>query len=65
LFDTSSNSWHGFNDPIVCPEKELRKSIALYYLAPPSSSADPSRKRAKFAPTGDPETDRFIQERSS
>lgn len=63
LFDTSSDSWHGFNDPIICPEKELRKSIALYYLAPPSNSADPNRKRAKFAPY--PGMEKFIQERHS
>lgn len=63
LFDTSSNSWHGFNDPITCPEKERRKSIALYYLAPSSNSADPNRKRAKFAPV--PGMEQFIKERHS
>jgi len=64
LFDTSTNSsWHGFNDPITCPEGHQRNSIALYYLAPPSNSANPSRKRAKFAPVSGKEAQ--IMERYS
>ncbi len=32
LFDTSQNSWHGFPDPITCPEGKMRKSLAVYYV---------------------------------
>jgi hypothetical protein len=31
IFSTSSTSYHGHPDPIICPEEETRKSIALYY----------------------------------
>lgn len=32
VFSTTKTSWHGFPDPITCPEGETRKSIALYYF---------------------------------
>lgn len=50
LFDASKNSWHGFNDPINCPENIYRKSIASYYLTTPSSEIE-NRKRALFSPS--------------
>ncbi|KYG80158.1 2-oxoglutarate-Fe(II)-dependent oxygenase superfamily protein [Roseivirga ehrenbergii] len=31
IFATNSDSYHGFPDPIQCPEGMTRKSIALYY----------------------------------
>lgn len=31
VFATNSDSYHGFPDPIQCPEGMTRKSIALYY----------------------------------
>ena len=66
LFDTSLNSWHGFNDPINCPEGVYRKSIATYYLKNPSEN-NPQRKRALFSPSEEQKNDdavlNFIQER--
>ena len=32
IFDTDEDSYHGFPDPIQCPEDVTRKSIALYYF---------------------------------
>ena len=66
LFDTSLNSWHGFNDPINCPEGVYRKSIATYYLKEPSQN-NPQRKRALFSPSEEQKNDdavlNFIQNR--
>lgn len=49
IFDSSQNSWHGFNDPITCPEGYYRKSIAMYYLCYPGQNADPKRRRALYS----------------
>ena len=54
LFDTTQNSWHGFPDPLTCPEGKYRKSLAVYYLTDPTEGTDP-RPRALFAPTKDQE----------
>ena len=66
LFDASLNSWHGFNDPINCPEGVYRKSIATYYLKEPSQN-NPQRKRALFSPSEQQKNDdavlNFIQNR--
>ncbi|WP_430410393.1 2OG-Fe(II) oxygenase [Kordia sp.] len=32
IFNTDEDSYHGFPDPITCPEDVTRKSIALYYF---------------------------------
>jgi hypothetical protein len=32
IFNTDADSYHGFPDPIRCPEGVTRKSIALYYF---------------------------------
>lgn len=32
IFNTDEDSYHGLPDPIMCPEGETRKSIALYYF---------------------------------
>ncbi len=32
VFNTDEDSFHGLPDPIMCPEGETRKSIALYYF---------------------------------
>ena len=34
IFKTNEISWHGLPEPIKCPEGELRKSIAYYYISP-------------------------------
>ena len=31
IFSTTSDSFHGHPDPLICPEDRSRKSIALYY----------------------------------
>jgi hypothetical protein len=32
IFNTDKDSYHGVPDPILCPEEDTRKSIALYYF---------------------------------
>jgi Rps23 Pro-64 3,4-dihydroxylase Tpa1-like proline 4-hydroxylase len=66
LFDTTQNSWHGFPEPLICPENTYRKSLAVYYLTDSSEDVD-SRPRALYAPTkeqeNNPEILNFIEER--
>ena len=66
LFDTTQNSWHGFPEPLTCPEGKYRKSLAVYYLTDPPEGTDP-RPRALYAPTkeqeSNPEILRLIEER--
>ena len=62
IFDTTQNSWHGFPDRINCPEGKYRKSIAMYYLVPPQESADPNRKRARYAPAEEQKNDAAVLE---
>jgi len=50
LFDASQNSWHGFSEPINCPEKVYRKSIAMYYLTDVPDNLR-NRKRALYSPS--------------
>lgn len=67
LFDTTQNSWHGFPEPLTCPEHTYRKSLAVYYLTDPPEGTDP-RLRALYAPTKEQETDpeifNLIEERT-
>ena len=66
LFDTTQNSWHGFPDPLTCPEGKYRKSLAVYYLTDPPEGTDP-RPRALYSPTkeqeNNPEILKLIEER--
>lgn len=66
IFDTTQNSWHGFPEPITCPEDKYRKSLAVYYLTDPPEGTD-QRPRALYAPTkeqeNNPEILRLIEER--
>ena len=68
LFDTSQKSWHGLPTPLMCPEGEVRKSLAIYYLVPPPPNTD-QRGKALFAPTesqeDDPEVLELIRKRAS
>ena len=49
LFDTTQNSWHGLPDPITCPEGQMRRSIAVYYMIEPEKNVS-RRPKALFAP---------------
>ena len=61
IFDTTQNSWHGFPEPIQCPENEYRKSLAIYYLAEPKKNTE-NRTKALFAPHTDQADDPLIME---
>jgi len=37
VFSPTSDAYHGFPDPVRCPEGESRKSLQLYYYAAPRS----------------------------
>jgi Rps23 Pro-64 3,4-dihydroxylase Tpa1-like proline 4-hydroxylase len=62
LFDASKHSWHGFNDPINCPDGQYRKSIAIYYLTDVPEEVDDFRERALYSPTKEQETNPEILE---
>lgn len=66
IFDTTQHSWHGFPDPITCPQGNYRKSLAIYYLQAPDESAE-NRVRALYAPSeqqkNDPEILELIEKR--
>jgi len=68
ILDTTCNSWHGLSKPLMCPEGEFRKSLAIYYLTEPPANVD-EREKALFAPTeaqkGDKEVLELIKERSN
>lgn len=49
LFETSDISYHGMPAPLVCPEEEGRKSIAMYYVSPPRAHVL-HRPKAQFFP---------------
>lgn len=67
LFETPG-AWHGLPEPIACPEGQVRKSLAVYYLTEPAFSCE-ARTRALFAPTpeqeGDGEVLRLIDQRAN
>tara|TARA_A100001388_G_scaffold59093_1_gene40800 strand:+ start:706 stop:1506 length:801 start_codon:yes stop_codon:yes gene_type:complete len=68
LFDVTQNSWHGLPSEIKCPEGITRNSIAIYYLQEPDELAQPTRQKAKFAPSpwqiGDVDVLNLIEKRS-
>lgn len=68
LFDTSQESWHGLPEPIMCPEKITRNSLAVYYLSEPRENTT-QRGKALFYPhkdqIDDPEVIELIRKRSS
>lgn len=39
VFNTTDISYHGFPDPVQCPDNVMRKSIALYYYTQTDASA--------------------------
>jgi Rps23 Pro-64 3,4-dihydroxylase Tpa1-like proline 4-hydroxylase len=52
IFDTSQNSWHGLPKNLTCPNGQVRRSLAIYYVSDPDQCASP-RPRVLFAPYGD------------
>lgn len=60
IFDVSDNAWHGFPEPLTCPENIERKSLATYYLKDESDIY--GRNRARYAPMPEQETDPIILE---
>ena len=69
IFDSSVNSWHGFADPINCPDGIYRKSIAMYYLTDLDETVVDNRKRALYSPSkeqeGDEKVTEFIKSRAT
>jgi len=52
LFRTNGPAYHGFPEPIKCPEGKWRKVIGIYYMTDPTPEtlANP-RKNAQYFPT--------------
>lgn len=67
IFDTTHMSWHGLSRQVSTQGKNLRKSLAIYYLCDPPADAAP-RERALYAPTedqkGSPEIQELIRKRA-
>ncbi len=67
IFDTTFMSWHGLSRQVSTGGKNIRKSLAVYYLCDPPSQVA-SRERALYAPTEDqkdnPEIEDFIRKRA-
>jgi Rps23 Pro-64 3,4-dihydroxylase Tpa1-like proline 4-hydroxylase len=61
LFDTTQNSWHGLPGNLNCPENEMRRSLAIYYVTEPKENASP-RGKALFVPHGDQVNDPSVLE---
>lgn len=59
LFDTTQNSWHGFPEPLICPDDKYRKSLAVYYVTDPPEGVD-TRFRALYSPTKEQENNSEI-----
>ena len=59
IFDTTQNSWHGLPQPLRCPEREYRKSMAVYFLCDPPDNPN-RRGKALFAPTKAQQGDREV-----
>jgi len=52
IFETTDTTYHGYPDPIRCPEGSTRKSIALYYYTDePAGSGSPRATNYRARPT--------------
>lgn len=60
IFDVSDHCWHGFPEPITCPENVNRRSAAVYYLKDEEDLHN--RRRALCAPTKEQESDPEVLE---
>jgi Rps23 Pro-64 3,4-dihydroxylase Tpa1-like proline 4-hydroxylase len=54
IFTTSANSFHGFPEPINCPENVKRKSINMYYYTLPRMERDVKKILFPAEPTFQP-----------
>lgn len=67
IFDTTHMSWHGLSRQVTTEGKNIRKSLAIYYLCDPPVEAA-LRERALYAPTEDqkdnPEIEDLILKRA-
>ncbi|MEM9242526.1 MAG: 2OG-Fe(II) oxygenase [Pseudomonadota bacterium] len=61
IFDTTCNSWHGLPNPLTCPQRQYRKSLAIYYLTDPPEDVD-ERGKALFAPAESQKDDQAVLE---
>jgi hypothetical protein len=43
IFNTDEKSYHGFPEPLACPEGASRKSLALYYYTVERDAKSPFR----------------------
>jgi Rps23 Pro-64 3,4-dihydroxylase Tpa1-like proline 4-hydroxylase len=67
LFEAHDRSFHGHPDPLCCPAQQSRKSLAVYYFAPPRPTASDRRRAQYFARPDDqpdPELDRLRKMRA-
>lgn len=53
VFNTDENSYHGFPEPLACPENVTRKSLALYYYTVETSGRFSARSTNYRARPGD------------
>jgi 2OG-Fe(II) oxygenase superfamily len=53
ICNTDENSFHGFPDPVTCPEDISRKSLALYYYTPEAGFIHAGRSTDYRARPGD------------
>ncbi len=53
MFNTSATSFHGYPDPIHCPDGTTRKSLALYYYVVQSNSVSVPKSTLYHARPGD------------
>ncbi len=52
IFRTNGLAYHGFPEPIMCPEGVYRKAIGIYYMSEPTEETLKSpRNRAYYFPT--------------
>ena len=60
LFRTSDISWHGMPDDLQCPHNTGRKSLAIYFVSPPTATE--GRPKASFRPHADsPTSENYLE----
>jgi hypothetical protein len=53
IFSTNDTSFHGLPDPIQCPPKQSRRSLAFYYFTADGATPDPRSTLWKERPGED------------